>query len=60
MSGSNDLEFGEYQGLRTVSARDITSVREREVGTPRACMNSWAKNSRTLERSTARPSAPRQ
>jgi hypothetical protein len=60
MSGSNERELGEYQGRRTVSDRDTTSVSEREVVTPRACMNSCARNSRTLERSTARPSAPRQ
>ena len=31
-----------------------------QVGTPRACLNSCARNSRTLDLSTARPSAPRQ
>ena len=60
ISGSSDCEFSEYHPRRTVSTCDTYSVNEREVGIPRACINSWAKNSRTLERSTARPSAPRQ
>ena len=35
-------------------------LRARVVGTRRQCMASLARNSRTDERSTARPSAPRQ
>lgn len=49
-----------YQGRATVSLFDATREMARVVETPNACMASDAKNSRTDDRSTARPSAPRQ
>mmetsp|Transcript_77004 Transcript_77004/g.202032 ORF Transcript_77004/g.202032 Transcript_77004/m.202032 type:complete len:227 (+) Transcript_77004:201-881(+) len=51
---------GSYQGRLVVSSPDTTRERARVVETPMACMASETRNSRTLERSTARPSAPRQ
>ena len=59
-SGSCALEPSEYQGRCTVSVLDTYKLSDRDVGTPSACMCSCARNSRTLDRSTARPSAPRQ
>ena len=35
-------------------------LKDLDVGTPSACICSCARNSRTLDRKTARPSAPRQ
>mmetsp|Transcript_65941 Transcript_65941/g.148834 ORF Transcript_65941/g.148834 Transcript_65941/m.148834 type:complete len:248 (-) Transcript_65941:577-1320(-) len=57
--------FPEYHGRLDFSppappAPDWTRLSARVVGTPRACMCSDARNSRTELRSTARPSAPRQ
>mmetsp|Transcript_2302 Transcript_2302/g.10456 ORF Transcript_2302/g.10456 Transcript_2302/m.10456 type:complete len:275 (+) Transcript_2302:1139-1963(+) len=50
-----------YQGLRAASPpRDTTNDSARVVSTPSACIASDARNSRTEDRSTARPSAPRQ
>mmetsp|Transcript_45696 Transcript_45696/g.130434 ORF Transcript_45696/g.130434 Transcript_45696/m.130434 type:complete len:215 (-) Transcript_45696:48-692(-) len=49
-----------YQGLSVVSFVETTSDSARVVSTPMACIASDARNSRTLERSTARPSAPLQ
>ena len=49
-----------YQALCTRSSADTTSESARVVGTPSAAMVSDATNSRRLDRSTARPSEPRQ
>mmetsp|Transcript_13321 Transcript_13321/g.56309 ORF Transcript_13321/g.56309 Transcript_13321/m.56309 type:complete len:257 (-) Transcript_13321:617-1387(-) len=52
---------GSYHGLRATSPpRDTTSDSALVVSTPSACIASDAKNSRMDDRSTARPSAPRQ
>mmetsp|Transcript_10772 Transcript_10772/g.33235 ORF Transcript_10772/g.33235 Transcript_10772/m.33235 type:complete len:227 (+) Transcript_10772:918-1598(+) len=58
--GASASSRREYHGRRDVSAADTTRLSARVVGTPRKCMASDARNSRKLERSTARPSAPRQ
>mmetsp|Transcript_22435 Transcript_22435/g.89080 ORF Transcript_22435/g.89080 Transcript_22435/m.89080 type:complete len:228 (+) Transcript_22435:1144-1827(+) len=50
----------EYHGRLTDSEEDTTSDSARVVGTPRKCIASEARNSRIDDRSTARPSAPRQ
>ena len=59
-SGSSVLAPGEYQGRVTVSLPETKRHRARALGTRRAAMASEAKNSRMLERNTARPSPPRQ
>ena len=60
ISGSYEVEFSRYQGLSTVSDADMIKLSDRDVGMPSACICSCARNSRTLERNTARPSAPLQ
>mmetsp|Transcript_13281 Transcript_13281/g.55777 ORF Transcript_13281/g.55777 Transcript_13281/m.55777 type:complete len:240 (+) Transcript_13281:1170-1889(+) len=56
------VTFGSYQGRRTTSpgGSDTTKLSARVVSTPRWNIASDARNSRMDERSTARPSAPRQ
>mmetsp|Transcript_33062 Transcript_33062/g.112241 ORF Transcript_33062/g.112241 Transcript_33062/m.112241 type:complete len:228 (-) Transcript_33062:611-1294(-) len=49
-----------YQGRRVVSPPETTSDKALVVSTPRKCIASDARNSRSDDRSTARPSAPRQ
>ena len=39
-SGSKDCEPGKYQGRCTLSVVETKRVSERELGTPKACMNS--------------------
>merc|ERR1712023_627908 len=51
---------GEYHGRSTVSFLETTSDRAQVVDTRMLFMASDAKNSRTLDRKTACPSAPRQ
>mmetsp|Transcript_79549 Transcript_79549/g.221337 ORF Transcript_79549/g.221337 Transcript_79549/m.221337 type:complete len:223 (-) Transcript_79549:342-1010(-) len=58
---SPPLRFAaEYHGRWTVSPSDTMSDNARVVATPNECIASEARNSRIDERSTARPSAPRQ
>mmetsp|Transcript_786 Transcript_786/g.2787 ORF Transcript_786/g.2787 Transcript_786/m.2787 type:complete len:227 (+) Transcript_786:611-1291(+) len=49
-----------YHILRTRCVDEATSERARVVGMPRWCIASETRYSRTLERSTARPSPPRE
>src|SRR5680860_541309 len=60
MSGSLECEPSEYHGRLTVSVFETYKLSDRDVGTPSACICSCARNSLTLDRRTARPSAPRQ
>ena len=60
MSGSVERVPSEYHGRVTFSVFETYKLRDRDVGTPSACICSCARNSRILDRRTARPSAPRQ
>ena len=53
ISGSKYLDPLEYQGLLTISERETNSVKDLEVGIPKASINSCARNSRTLDLKTA-------
>ena len=66
-----DLQFKDVTNLlRRIGMRtklktntflyDTYSVKDLEVGIPKASINSCARNSRTLDLKTALPSAPRQ
>ena len=51
---------GLHQGRWVFSCRDLTRDNARVVSTPRLCIASDTRNSRILDRKTARPSPPRQ